>query len=98
MKTQTKPTVEFKLHGETELPENLIASIPLSGPADNAVSEVLQHYNIKCDSEDLKKFLKSYGAWDNEDLMDHETNIERLIWLAALDCQEKETTYFYMGE
>lgn len=93
-----RKTIKFKLHNQTRLPKRLIDSVPLSGPADNAIKEILQHYNIECDSEELKKFLKSYGAWDSEDLQDHDTNLSRLIWLSALDCKEQKTTYFYMGE
>lgn len=29
--------------------------------------------------------LKEYGAWDTEELADHEQNIQRILWLAAGD-------------
>jgi hypothetical protein len=93
-----RKTIEFKLHGETELPQNLIDSIPSSGAADNAVAEARQYFNIEVPENDLRRFLKRYGAWDAEELSDHDANIDRLIWLACLDCRENETTYFYMGE
>lgn len=93
-----RQTIEYKLNTEVELPQSLIDSVPLSGPADSSIEEILQFYNIECDSEELKKFLKNYGAWDSEDLKDHDANIMRLVWLSALDCKEQKTTYFYMGE
>jgi hypothetical protein len=93
-----KTTIEFKLHQETELPQDFIDSVPRSGRADEAVKYIQYDYNVECDKEDLIKFLKSYGAWESSELQDHNDNIDRLIWLACLDCQENETTYFYMGE
>lgn len=32
---------------------------------------------------DLRDELRWYGAWDHEDLADHEANLERLLWIAC---------------
>lgn len=32
--------------------------------------------------------LKEYGAWDAEELADHEQNLQRLLWLAAAEITE----------
>lgn len=92
-----KKTINFKLHGETELPQEFIDSVPSSGAADDAVSELRQYYNIRVSETDLKRFLKSYGAWDESDLESYDDNVDRLIWLACLDCQENDKNNFYMG-
>lgn len=33
--------------------------------------------------------LREYGAWDAEELADHEQNLQRIVWLAAGDISEK---------
>ena len=38
----------------------------------------------------IRKELKEYGAWDEEELMDDESNRERFVWLAAGDIVEDE--------
>lgn len=93
-----RKTIEFKLNEETELPQEVIDSIPRSGQADDAVVELHQDYNFEVTLDDSIKFLSSYGAWDKEELQDLDSNIDRIIWLACLDCQENNTTFFYMGE
>lgn len=96
MKKQ-KTKITFKLHAEVELPDDFINSVPMSGPADNAVSELREVYDVECSLDDSKEYLKTYGAWSDEELSDLDSNIDRLIWIACLDCQEQKTNYWYMG-
>ena len=35
------------------------------------------------DPDDLRAELKGYGAWDEEDLADHDANVLRILWIAA---------------
>jgi hypothetical protein len=37
----------------------------------------------------LASELKEYGAWDDEDLADHEQNLQRLLWSLAGDIVEE---------
>jgi len=32
--------------------------------------------------------LKEYGAWDSSELMDHDANLQRLLWIACGDIME----------
>jgi hypothetical protein len=36
----------------------------------------------------LRKELAEYGAWDEQELADHEQNIQRILWIAAGDIVE----------
>jgi hypothetical protein len=38
--------------------------------------------------EVLRKELAEYGAWDEQELADHEQNIQRILWIAAGDIVE----------
>jgi hypothetical protein len=33
--------------------------------------------------------LREYGAWDAEELADHENNLDRLLWCACCDISEE---------
>lgn len=39
----------------------------------------------KLDPVVVREELSEYGAWDDEELSNHQTNIERLLWLACGD-------------
>lgn len=91
-------TIEFKLNDFTTLPQDVIDSVPMSGPADSAVADLREAYDFQCTLQDSIKFLSSYGAWEPEELQDLDSNLDRIVWLAALDCRENDSTEFYMGD
>ena len=33
--------------------------------------------------------LREYGAWDAEELADHDANLDRLLWIACCDISEE---------
>jgi hypothetical protein len=37
----------------------------------------------KLNPEALRAELKEYGAWDANDLSDHDANLNRILWIAA---------------
>ena len=43
----------------------------------------------KVDPETLRDELREYGAWDAEELADHDANLSRLLWLACGDIVEE---------
>jgi hypothetical protein len=42
----------------------------------------------RIDAEALRKELREYGAWDDQELTDHEQNLQRILWIAAGDIVE----------
>lgn len=44
----------------------------------------------KLDPAALSQELKEYGAWDAEELTDHDQNLQRILWLAACDICEQD--------
>ena len=52
----------------------------------------------KIDPDVLRSELSEYGAWDSDELSDHDDNLERLVWLAAGDVAEEPATYEEEGQ
>lgn len=44
----------------------------------------------KVDPEHLRQYLKEFGAWEPEELQDHEDNLDRLLWTACCDIREMQ--------
>lgn len=65
------------------------------GPCDHDVMALSQNRKIRrqlerIDPEVLRKELREYGAWDDEDLADHAQNLQRILWIAAGDIVENQ--------
>lgn len=66
-----------------------------SGQCDSDVLAVSKKRYIKeqikgIDPEQLRKELKEFGAWDYNELLNHEENIQRWIWISACDISERD--------
>ena len=65
-----------------------------SGDCESDVMEVMNKPYIKkqltsIDKNQLIKELSEYGAWDDSELQNHETNLMRWIWISAADIMER---------
>lgn len=59
-----------------------------SGQCDNDIAYLrtvprIRRQLAKINPELLRKELKEYGAWDDEDLADHDANLSRILWIAC---------------
>ena len=66
----------------------------LSGDNSPAILELLKKPYIKKQVEKLNPFqlakeLKEYGAWDGEELKNHNENVIRWLWISAGDIAER---------
>lgn len=64
------------------------------GPCDADVAELRQVPAIRRQLDQLKpelvaECLREYGAWDDEELADHQANLNRLLWVATNDIAEE---------
>ena len=87
---------DFMLSAD-EISDDLLSDLKdCGGPGDAlpAVTYVLENYTITGDHKDCKAYLKSYGAWDDNELSDHYSNLERLVWMAGASLYENEDIYF----
>lgn len=64
------------------------------GPCDADVEALRQDPGIRAQLEALdpaqvRDELKGYGAWDDEELADHDANLSRILWIACGDVLEE---------
>ncbi len=64
------------------------------GPCDADVSRLRDVPYIREQLDKLSpalvvECLREYGAWDAEELADHENNLDRLLWCACCDISEE---------
>ena len=52
----------------------------------------------KIDPDVLRSELAEYGAWDDEELANHDDNLERIVWLASNDVAEEPDVYAEDGQ
>lgn len=64
------------------------------GPADEAVAYVISQFTITGEPDDCRNMLRGYGAWEDDDLLDHDTNLQRLVWLTGCSLRQGESAYF----
>lgn len=68
-----------------------------SGRCDDAVECAMEDPKVAAilerlegNSDKLVADLAEYGAWDADDLADHEANLARLVWTVACDVREND--------
>jgi hypothetical protein len=74
---------------EITLPYRAVQDCHHQGSCDDEVDYWVKHIDLShIDPEDLKTELKEYGAWNDEELSDHDENLKRIVWIAAGNIQE----------
>lgn len=63
------------------------------GPCDSDVADLRKAPTIRRQLDKLNpalvaECLKEYGAWDADELSDHDQNLTRLLWVACCDIAE----------
>lgn len=85
----------FNYIGSIELPEDVVNACNHSGPCDEDVDRAMELPEIKAelseiDPEQLRKELSEYGAWDDQELANHQDNLKRILWIAAGNIQDEQ--------
>jgi hypothetical protein len=80
------------------LTQDDIASVPQSGPADDAIAALRRDPRIESQLQaanmaDVRLHLRGYGAWDEAELADDEASRDRWLWLAICDVREEPEFY-----
>ena len=79
---------------EFQLTRAQAAAMSHPGPCDADVAyyrnvPVVKKQLAKIDPADLARELKEYGAWDEKELADHDANLSRILWIAAINISEE---------
>lgn len=75
---------------ELELPAAAVADCSHQGQCDDDVSYWVEKVDFSAISQaDIRAELAEYGAWDENELADHEENCKRILWIAAGNIQEE---------
>jgi len=69
-------------------------SVSHSGSCDADVADLVELPTMarklsKLDPADIAAELAEYGAWDSDELADHDQNLHRLVWVAGCDIAEE---------
>lgn len=96
-KLKRKPVIQFKYNDYTKIPDEIIEEAPSEGPFDDYATYLIGAYDIDATIEETKKYLRSLGAWSQDELNDHYLNLQRLLWVSIQDCKENNTNFWYMG-
>ena len=80
---------------ELEMTAEQASSVSHPGRCDEDVEALLKVPAIadqiaEIDKDVLANVLSEYGAWDDEQLKDHDENIQRLVWIAGCDIDEND--------
>ena len=97
MTTETKPIIWFDGRESTrQLPPECIADCSGPGEKSNNVKRWVERLNFDGPVELFKEYLDGFGAWDDEELKDHEENKQRVLWTWACNCDENPGDYDYL--
>jgi len=84
--TSSHGSIEFRLPGQC------ILDCSHAGQCDQDVEYWLTQLDLsEIDPACLAIELSEYGAWEDDELQDHDLNLARLVWIAAGDLQETKT-------
>lgn len=91
--SQPTQTAYFNYIGSIELPTHVVSMCHHTGDCENDCIQAMLLPEVKAelseiDAEQLRKELREYGAWDDDELQDHQQNLIRILWIAAGDIQD----------
>jgi hypothetical protein len=72
----------------TDLPEDCISDCSAQGSVDEAVEYWVKQLDFEAPEQKVKDYLKDFGAWDDDELSDHDSNLQRLLWVVCCDFKE----------
>lgn len=99
MKKQKNFYAYFNYIDAVKLPKDVIKACHHAGDCQADVENCMLLPEVKkelakINPERLKEELGEYGAWSEEELNDHQQNLERILWIAAGNIQDENPTHF----
>ena len=78
-----------------DLFDDLVGCMTPGRDAQPEVDHAIKTYTITAD-ENIRDHLRGYGTWDEDELSNHDDNIQRAVWL--IGCDLFESGEFCIGE
>jgi hypothetical protein len=80
-----------QMYTKQDFPKELRAFI-VECSAQGSVDDACDYWKdeFEMNENDAKKHLKTFGAWEDEELEDHDDNMMRVVWLLACDLKENK--------
>lgn len=70
------------------LPADCIRDCSAQGSVDESVEYWVKRIAFDAPKDGATEYLKAFGAWDDDELADHEANLRRVLWLICWDLKE----------
>ncbi len=88
-----KQQANFNYIGSIELPEYVVALCSHQGDCEKDIIDCMGIDEVRVeldsiDKRDLATELAEYGAWDDDELKDHDENLKRILWIASNNISE----------
>jgi hypothetical protein len=79
---------------ELNITKNQAAEVAHPGQCDADIERLMQNTNIRRQLQKicpklLSEELLEYGAWNEDQIADHEENLNRILWIACGDILEE---------
>lgn len=76
-----------------DLPADCINECSSQGDVSEAVAFWVKSLRLEAPPWLLREFLRGTGAYESQQLCDHQANLRRLLWIWACDCKENGPDY-----
>jgi hypothetical protein len=93
-----KPAITFTMLDSTgwllphnALPKDCVSDCSGVGSVDGCVDYWVNQFTWNVAPDKVVQYLKSFGAWEIDELLDHEENLKRLLWSVCCDIKESES-------
>lgn len=72
------------------MPDACVTDCSHQGNCDEDTEAWAGKLNLDIEPKLLREELAEYGAWVDDELLNHEENIRRIIWIAACNIKDEE--------
>jgi hypothetical protein len=72
------------------IPKDAVLECSAPGPCDDAVDYWIGYLGFEAPEAPTRAYLKTFGAWDDDELSDHAVNTQRLFWSICHDIRAEK--------
>lgn len=84
-------------HALKNPPPECVSGCSSQGRVDQSIRYWVEKLNLSAPPWFLRQYLKGTGAWERDELCDHDANLERLLWIWCCNLREDPDFLMYLG-